>query len=82
MSRRLAQRFINPKPGADLFTIRVVTTTSRFDPNAAYNSIRVNIVLEAKNDMKSDKVKTSGGALDMYWLMLLLGSLTWRKLKK
>lgn len=73
---------INPKPGADLFTIRVVTTTSRFDPNAAYNSIRVNIVLEAKNDMKSDKVKTSGGAMDMYWLMLLLGSLTWRKLKK
>jgi len=32
--------------------------------------------------MKRDKVKTSGGALDMYWLMLLLGSLTWRKLKK
>lgn len=72
----------NPKAGADLFTIRVVTTMNRFDSNAAYLPIRVNIVMEAENNMKSDKVKTSGGATSIFWLVLLMGGLTWRKLKK
>ncbi|ANF82177.1 rhombotarget A [Acinetobacter sp. NCu2D-2] len=67
--------------GADLLTMKVVTTTSRFDESDPYISVRVNIVQEPNGEMKSDKVKTSGGAVGFGWLGILLGLAVLRRKK-
>lgn len=67
--------------GADLLTMKVVTTTSRFDESDPYISVRVNIVQEPNGEMKSDKLKTSGGSIGFGWLSILLGLAVIRRKK-
>ncbi len=67
--------------GEDSFTLRVITTTSRFEESDPYLDVRVNIVQEPDNTMVSDKIKTSGGSTGLGWLVILLGLGMLRRLK-
>lgn len=68
--------------GADLFTIKVVTTSTKFTTNNPYLRLRVNIVQEPKGEMVSDKVKTSGGSFGFFSVLGLFALLAGRRLKK
>ncbi len=49
--------------GADIFELRVVTSSTRFNENKKYLVLSANMVQEQSNAMDSKSVKTSGGAL-------------------
>lgn len=68
--------------GADIFTIRIVTSSTRFNKSKPYMDINVQIVQEAENKMESKSVKTSGGSFGFYSVMTLLGLLGLRRFKK
>lgn len=67
--------------GADLFKIRLVTSSTRFNQTNPYMELSVNIVQEAKNDMQSSKVTTSGGSFGWLSLFALFGLLGLRRYK-
>lgn len=68
--------------GADLFTIKVITTSTKFTANNPYLRLRVNIVQEPKGEMVSDKIKTSGGSLGFLSVLGLFALVAGRRLKK
>lgn len=67
--------------GADLFTIRLVTSSTRLNKNRPYMEVNVNVVQSPKNEMESSKVKTSGGAVGVFSLFALLGLIGLRRYK-
>ncbi len=64
--------------GSDDFSIRVVTTTSRFSEgvNDRTITLRGTVVQEPENDFKDKSVKTSGGSTGIISLLGMLG-LVW-----
>ena len=68
--------------GADLMTIKVITTTTRFDESDPYLPVRINIVQEPSGKMESDKIKTSGGSTGLGCLAAVLGLLLLRRIKQ
>lgn len=61
--------------GSDDFSIKVVTTTSRFSDGVNDRSItlRGSVVQEPENDFQDKKVKTSGGSTGIISLLAMLG---------
>ncbi|MHA3891420.1 rhombotarget A [Acinetobacter sp. GXMZU3951] len=69
--------------GADIFKIRLVTTTTRFnDSENPYLEIKVQVTQAPAGQMESSKVKTSGGSLGMWSLLGLLSLIGLRRCKK
>ena len=68
--------------GTDIFKIRLVTTSTRFNQNIPYMEINVQVRQEPENHMESDKIKTSGGALGMFSLFTLLALVGLRRYTK
>lgn len=68
--------------GADIMTVKVITTTTRFNESDPYLPVRVNIVQEPSGSMESDKIKTSGGSTGLGWLAVVLGLLIVRRTKQ
>ncbi len=67
--------------GADVFKIKLVTSTTRFNSTTPYMEVKVQVIQEHENRMESDKIKVSGGAWSAYGLMTLLGLLGLRRRK-
>lgn len=67
--------------GADIFKIRLVTSTTRFHKTNPYLEINVQIVQQPKNDMESSKVSTSGGSFGFFSLFTILGLVGLRRYK-
>ncbi|WP_353141615.1 rhombotarget A [Acinetobacter pragensis] len=69
--------------GADEFTIRVITSSTRFNKeiDAKYIEAPVTIFQEPDNTMESKTVETSGGALGFYSLFALFGLIGLRRFK-
>ncbi len=69
--------------GSDEFKILVVTTTTRFnDSSNPYIEIPTKVVQSPENNFEDYKVKTSGGGYGLGGLMVLLGLIALRRLKK
>ncbi|AMW78318.1 rhombotarget A [Acinetobacter sp. TGL-Y2] len=69
--------------GSDEFKILVVTTTTRFnDSSNPYIEIPTKVVQSPENNFQDYKVKTSGGSYGFGGLMILLGLIVLRRLKK
>lgn len=68
--------------GADLFKIRLVTSSTRLNKNRPYLEVNVNVVQSPKNEMESSSVKASGGATGLFGLLTLLGLIGLRRYKK
>ena len=69
--------------GADIFELRVVTSSTRFNTSAKnYLAAVVRIFQEPNNEMESKTVKTSGGALGWVSIFALLGLVGFRRFKK
>ena len=69
--------------GSDEFKILVVTTTTRFnDSSNPYIEIPTKVVQSPENNFQDYKVKTSGGGYGFGGLMVLLGLIVLRRLKK
>lgn len=69
--------------GADIFELRVVTSSTRFNTSDKnYLAAEVRIIQEKTNDMESKTVKTSGGALGWTGLFVLMGLVGFRRYKK
>lgn len=69
--------------GADIFKIFVVTTTTRFNDSAnPYIEIPVQIVQRPPNDFQDYKVNVSGGSYGFGGLLILVGLIGLRRLKK
>ncbi|PJG44327.1 rhombotarget A [Acinetobacter tandoii] len=69
--------------GADIFKIRLVTTTTRFnDSQNPYLEIKVQVTQAPAGQMKSSKVETSGGSAGILSLLGLLGLIGLRRYKK
>ena len=69
--------------GADIFELRVVTSSTRFNTSAKnYLAAEVRIFQEPNNEMESKTVKTSGGALGWAGIFALLGLVGFRRFKK
>lgn len=69
--------------GADEFKILVVTSTTRFsDSLNPYIEIPAKIVQDPPNDFQDYKVKTSGGAVGLGGLIMLLGLIGLRRWKQ
>ncbi len=68
--------------GADEFDLQVISTTTRFnDSKSPYITIPVNIVQAPTNDFENKSVKTSGGAIGIGALGILLGLVGLRRYK-
>lgn len=67
--------------GADVFKIKLVTSTTRFNSTSPYMEVKVQVIQEHENRMESDKLNVSGGAWSAYGLMALLGLLGLRRKK-
>ena len=67
--------------GADLFKIRLVTSSTRFNKTRPYMEVNVHVVQEPKNDMESSKVSTSGGSFGFFSLFTILGLVGLRRYK-
>ncbi|MDM1721157.1 rhombotarget A [Acinetobacter towneri] len=67
--------------GADVFKVKLVTSTTRFNSTTPYMEVKVQVIQEHENRMESDKIKVSGGAWSAYGLMTLLGLLGLRRRK-
>ncbi|MCG2607183.1 rhombotarget A [Acinetobacter sp. SM34] len=68
--------------GADIFTIRVVTSSTRFNKSKPYMEVNVQIVQEAENNMEDKSVKTSGGSFGIFSVIAVLGLFGLRRFKK
>lgn len=69
--------------GADIFKIRLVTTTTRFnDSQNPYLEIKVQVTQAPAGQMESSKVETSGGSAGILSLLGLLGLIGLRHYKK
>ncbi|MDN5511428.1 rhombotarget A [Acinetobacter sp.] len=68
--------------GADIFTIRVVTSSTRFNKSKPYMEVNVQIVQEAENKMEDKSVKTSGGSFGIFSVIAVLGLFGLRRFKK
>ena len=69
--------------GADIFKIRLVTTTTRFnDSQNPYLEIKVQVTQAPAGQMESSKVETSGGSAGILSLLGLLGLIGLRRYKK
>lgn len=69
--------------GADIFKIRLVTTTTRFnDSQNPYLEIKVQVSQAPAGQMENSKVKTSGGSAGVFSLFGLLGLIGLRRYKK
>ncbi|OTG83490.1 rhombotarget A [Acinetobacter sp. ANC 5054] len=69
--------------GADIFELRVVTSSTRFNTSAKnYLAAEVRIVQEPTGEMESKTVKTSGGAIGWTGLFALMGLVGFRRFKK
>ena len=68
--------------GADIFTIRVVTSSTRFNKSKPYMEVNVQIVQEAENIMEDKSVKTSGGSFGIFSVIAVLGLFGLRRFKK
>ena len=69
--------------GADIFKIRLVTTTTRFnDSHNPYLEIKVQVTQAPAGQMESSKVETSGGSAGILSLLGLLGLIGLRRYKK
>ena len=69
--------------GADIFKIRLVTTTTRFnDSQNPYLEIKVQVTQAPAGQMESSKVKTSGGSAGILSLLGLFGLIGLRRYKK
>lgn len=68
--------------GADIFELRVVTSSTRFNENKKYLVLSANMVQEQSNAMDSKSVQTSGGAFGLLNLLALLGLIGLRHYKK
>jgi hypothetical protein len=67
--------------GADIFKIRLVTSTTRFNATNPYIEINVQIAQQPKNEMESSTVKTSGGSFGFFSLFTVLGLVGLRRYK-
>ena len=56
--------------GADVFKIKLVTSTTRFNSTTPYMEVKVQVIQEHENRMQSDKINVSvvHGALTDSWL--------------
>ncbi|MEJ2897800.1 rhombotarget A [Acinetobacter sp. NS-4] len=68
--------------GADIFTIRVVTSSTRFNKSKPYMEVNVQIVQEAENNMEDKSVKTSGGSFGIFSVIAVFGLFGLRRFKK
>jgi len=69
--------------GADIFKIRLVTTTTRFnDSQNPYLEVKVQVTQAPAGQMESSKVETSGGSAGILSLLGLLGLIGLRRYKK
>src|SRR5690554_6099587 len=67
--------------GADVFKIKLVTSSTRFNTTKPYVEIRVQVIQAPENHMDSDKIKTSGGAVAGYGVLMLMLLAAWRRKK-
>ncbi|OTG68169.1 rhombotarget A [Acinetobacter sp. ANC 4470] len=67
--------------GADLFKIRLVTSSTRFNKTRPYMEVNVHVVQEPKNDMESSTVSTSGGSFGFFSIFTILGLVGLRRYK-
>ncbi|OTG73282.1 rhombotarget A [Acinetobacter sp. ANC 4169] len=68
--------------GADIFKIRLVTSSTRFNKTKPYMEVNVNVVQAPKNAMESKSVNTSGGSVGFFSLFGILGLVGLRRYKK
>lgn len=68
--------------GADIFKMRIVTTTTRFnDISNNYIEIPTTIVQDPKNNFKSKTVNVGGGSIGFGAIIMLLGLIGLRRFK-
>lgn len=67
--------------GADIFKIRLVISSTRFNKTRPYMEVNVRVVQAPKNDMESSKVSTSGGSVGFFSLFAILGLIGLRRYK-
>ncbi len=68
--------------GADIFKIRLVTSSTRFNKTKPYMEVNVNVVQAPQNAMESKSVNTSGGSVGFFSLFGILGLVGLRRYKK
>ena len=68
--------------GADIFKIRLVTSSTRFNKTQPYMEVNVNVVQAPQNTMESKSVNTSGGSVGFFSLFGILGLVGLRRYKK
>lgn len=68
--------------GADIFKMRIVTTTTRFnDISNNYIEIPTTIVQDPKNNFKSKTVNVGGGSIGFGAIIMLFGLIGLRRFK-